>query len=244
MLPGVLLLGDLGVAAIGTLVAALAVRTRARDLLGPLLALPLLVPVVIGGARATAPLLVLAHPTAPGLRWPLALALYDLVFGLIAYAVFDFPPGGLMGREGGRPPSRPPPGKSVPDMPSTRSPAPRAYHGKGLRALSAATVVAMAAALALVFFYAPLEAEQGFLQKIFYVHVPLAIVALCGFVLGGVLAIAAPVHARRSLGHALLRGDPHEPDLRRRHADHRLDLGAAARGGTGGCGASPRSCPS
>ena len=50
----VLALGDLGVAAIGTLVAALAVRTRARDLLGPLLALPLLVPIVIGGARAPA----------------------------------------------------------------------------------------------------------------------------------------------------------------------------------------------
>ncbi len=62
-------------------------------------------------------------------------------------------------------------------------------YGKGLRALSISTVVAMAAALALVFFYAPLEAEQGFLQKIFYVHVPLAIVALCGFVLGGLLAI-------------------------------------------------------
>jgi len=86
-LPGVLLLGDVGVALIGTLVAALAVRTRARDLL---LALPLLVPVVIGGARATAPLLTLAHQTGPALRWPLTLALYDLVFGLIAYAVFDF----------------------------------------------------------------------------------------------------------------------------------------------------------
>jgi heme exporter protein C len=47
----------------------------------------------------------------------------------------------------------------------------------------------MALALAMVFFYAPLEAEQGFLQKIFYVHVPFAIVALCGFVLGGLLAI-------------------------------------------------------
>jgi heme exporter protein C len=58
-----------------------------------------------------------------------------------------------------------------------------------LRTLSISTVVAMTAALALVFFYAPLEAEQGFLQKIFYVHVPLAIVALCGFVLGGLLAI-------------------------------------------------------
>ncbi len=85
-----LLLGDVGVALIGTLVAALAVRTRARDLLGPLLALPLLVPVVIGGARASAPLLVLAHAGGPQARWPIALALYDLVFGLIAYAVFDF----------------------------------------------------------------------------------------------------------------------------------------------------------
>ncbi len=61
-----LALGDLGVAAIGTLVAALAVRTRARDLLGPLLALPLLVPVVIGAARASAPLLALTHPGRGG----------------------------------------------------------------------------------------------------------------------------------------------------------------------------------
>src|ERR1700757_3238147 len=63
---------------------------------------------------------------------------------------------------------------------------------KGLaapRVLSAATVAAVTLALGLVFFYAPLEAEQGFLQKIFYVHVPLAIVSLCGFVLGGLLAI-------------------------------------------------------
>jgi heme exporter protein C len=62
-------------------------------------------------------------------------------------------------------------------------------HGKSLRALSITTVAAMALALALVFFYAPLEAEQGFLQKIFYVHVPLAIVALSGFVIGALLAI-------------------------------------------------------
>jgi heme exporter protein C len=63
-------------------------------------------------------------------------------------------------------------------------------YAKGLRALSISTVAAMALALSLVFFYAPLDAEQGFLQKIFYVHVPLAIVALCGFVLGALLAIA------------------------------------------------------
>jgi heme exporter protein B len=86
----ILALGDLGVAVIGTLVAALAVQSRARDLLGPLLALPLLVPVVIGAARATSPLLALSHPGgAPG-RWLATLGLYDLLFGLIAFALFDF----------------------------------------------------------------------------------------------------------------------------------------------------------
>jgi len=62
-------------------------------------------------------------------------------------------------------------------------------YGKGLRALSIATVAVVGLALALVFFYAPLDAEQGFLQKIFYVHVPLAIIALCGFVFGALMAI-------------------------------------------------------
>ena len=47
----------------------------------------------------------------------------------------------------------------------------------------------MTAALALVFFYAPLDASQGFVQKIFYIHVPLAIMSLGGFIFGGVLAI-------------------------------------------------------
>jgi heme exporter protein B len=89
-LVGVLALADLGVAAVGTLVAALAVRTRARDLLGPLLGLPLLVPIVIGAARATSPLLGATHASAPAARWLLTLGLYDFVFGLIAYAVFDF----------------------------------------------------------------------------------------------------------------------------------------------------------
>ena len=55
-------------------------------------------------------------------------------------------------------------------------------YGSRLRALSVATVVSITAAFALVFFYAPLDADQGFVQKIFYVHVPMAIVALCGFV--------------------------------------------------------------
>ena len=63
-------------------------------------------------------------------------------------------------------------------------------YGKGLRSLSIATVAMIAVSLSLVFFYAPLDADQGFIQKIFYIHVPLAIVALLGFVVGGVFAIA------------------------------------------------------
>ena len=62
-------------------------------------------------------------------------------------------------------------------------------YSKGLIALSVATVVAITTAMALIFFYAPLDADQGFVQKIFYVHVPMAIVALCGFVAGGIMAI-------------------------------------------------------
>jgi heme exporter protein C len=63
-------------------------------------------------------------------------------------------------------------------------------HVRHLRGLTIATAATMTAALALVFFYAPLDANQGFIQKIFYLHVPLAIVSLVGFCLGGVFGIA------------------------------------------------------
>jgi heme exporter protein C len=62
-------------------------------------------------------------------------------------------------------------------------------HGRHLRELSIATVVTISAALLLIFFYAPQDQTLGYIQKIFYLHVPLAIVSLCGFVLGGILAI-------------------------------------------------------
>jgi heme exporter protein C len=66
---------------------------------------------------------------------------------------------------------------------------PSTTYGKGLRGLSLATLATIALALALVFFYAPLDADQGFVQKIFYIHVPLAIVSLCGFIFGAALAV-------------------------------------------------------
>src|SRR5215218_4545847 len=59
-----------------------------------------------------------------------------------------------------------------------------------LRANAIAATLVLLAGFALVFFYAPLDTDQGFIQKIFYVHVPLAICALAGFIVGGLLAIA------------------------------------------------------
>jgi len=87
---GLLALADLGIAIVGTLVGALAIQSRARDLLVPLIALPLLIPVLICAAKGTTPLLTDGGAHAVAARWPLTIALYDLVFGLVAYAVFDY----------------------------------------------------------------------------------------------------------------------------------------------------------
>ena len=72
-----------------------------------------------------------------------------------------------------------------------------------LRQLAIATVAVLGAGYALAFFYAPEDADQGFIQKIFYLHVPLAICALVGFMVAAVHSIrhlrtGDPVHDARS----------------------------------------------
>lgn len=72
-----------------------------------------------------------------------------------------------------------------------------------LRNISILTALLLGVGLIMVFFYAPEDADQGFIQKIFYLHVPLAIVALIGFVVGAVHAIrhlrtGDPIHDARS----------------------------------------------
>lgn len=57
---------------------------------------------------------------------------------------------------------------------------------RGLRQLSIATVLVMAASFFLIFFWVPMDSDQGFKQKIFYLHVPIAIIALVGFIAAGV----------------------------------------------------------
>ena len=76
------LLADVGICAVGTLVAAMAVAGRARELLLPLLFLPLAIPIVVGGVGAT----VAAEPA----RYLGFLVLYDLIFAILAWATFEY----------------------------------------------------------------------------------------------------------------------------------------------------------
>ena len=86
----VLLLANLGLAAVGALISALAIETRARDLIVPLLLLPLLVPVIIAAAQASEPLFTSSQSPDDLAKWLGFLALYDVVFVLVSVAVFDF----------------------------------------------------------------------------------------------------------------------------------------------------------
>jgi heme exporter protein B len=90
-LAAVLLLADLGIAATGTLISSMAVHSRARDLLGPLVLLPLVVPLMIAATGASEPLLALGGPGYDRFgTWLAVLSLYDLIFLLVGWAVFDF----------------------------------------------------------------------------------------------------------------------------------------------------------
>jgi len=76
------LLADVGICAVGAFVGAMATAGRARELLLPLLFLPLAIPVVIGGVGAS-----VAHGSG---RYLAFLALYDAIFALLAWALFEY----------------------------------------------------------------------------------------------------------------------------------------------------------
>lgn len=82
---------NLGLAAIGTLISSMAVNSRARDLLVPLILLPLVVPLMIAATGAAAHLLDATGPDFSRFgTWLLVLALYDGIFCVVGYAVFEF----------------------------------------------------------------------------------------------------------------------------------------------------------
>jgi len=86
---GAVLLGVLGLAALGSLFAAIAVRTRAREVMLPLLMLPLIVPLFIGGVSVTEDLLAGAT-FAQVQPWLGTMLAFDVIFLVVGWLLFEF----------------------------------------------------------------------------------------------------------------------------------------------------------
>ena len=165
-------LANVGICAVGTLTGAMAVAGRARELILPLLFLPLAIPVVVGGVGASAG----RRRPLPRLPRPLRRRLRAARVGVVRV-------------------------RRRRDL-TVRAPAPttmtavRATLARNrLPALAGATIVLFAAAIALIFFYAPTDADQGLSQRIFYFHVPIALTAYACFGWGAWKALLLPVEA-------------------------------------------------
>ena len=216
-LVAVLLLADLGLAATGTLISSMAVNSRARDLLVPLVLLPLVVPLMIAATGATEPLLAAGRSRLRPLRnladgaRPIRS---DLRLGRLRGV--RLPPGGLTARP------RPPPSS---------------MYGKGLRPLSIATV-AMLAAVALAGLLLRAARRRPGLHPEDLLPARAAGDRRRWSGSSSAASSRSPTCARgnRKLGRLLLRLDPHLGDLRRRGADHRRDLGQGLLGPLVGLG--------
>jgi len=90
--PGLILvifLGSIGYTAIGTLLASMAVHTRTRDILLPILLFPVAIPVLIAAVKASAGFLE-AIPLEEIMPWLNLIIAYDVIFIAVAFMVFDF----------------------------------------------------------------------------------------------------------------------------------------------------------
>ena len=85
---GVLLLGSVGFVALGTFYASMASRSRAREVLLPLLLFPMLVPVLLASSEATSALLA-GDPMQDAGAWIRLLAMFDVIFVVASFLVFD-----------------------------------------------------------------------------------------------------------------------------------------------------------
>ncbi len=86
---GVVLLGSVGYTAVGTLLAAMSVQTRTRDVLLPILLFPVVIPIAIAAVKASGGILQ-GWPQAEIMPWINLLLVYDVIFIAIAFMVFDY----------------------------------------------------------------------------------------------------------------------------------------------------------
>ena len=85
----VILMGSIGYVAVGTLLAAMAVQTRTRDILLPILLFPVVIPVLIAAVKASSGFLQ-GIPMADIWSWLNLLIVYDIIFTAVAFMVFDY----------------------------------------------------------------------------------------------------------------------------------------------------------
>lgn len=85
----VVLLGTAGFAAVGTLLSVIAVNTRAREVLLPVLLFPIVLPVVISSVRLTAGVLDGVPPVDLAGWWRFLIG-FDIIFAVLSYLLFDF----------------------------------------------------------------------------------------------------------------------------------------------------------
>jgi heme exporter protein B len=88
-LMAVILLGAVGYVAVGTLLAAMAVQTRTRDILLPILLFPVIVPVLVAAVKASSAFLS-AAPMDEIMPWINLLLVYDVIFTAVAFMVFEY----------------------------------------------------------------------------------------------------------------------------------------------------------
>lgn len=88
-LVGVILLGSIGYVAVGTLLSSMAVQTRTRDVMLPILLFPVIVPVLVAAVKASSGFLQ-GLPMDEILPWLNLLVVYDVIFTAIAFMVFDY----------------------------------------------------------------------------------------------------------------------------------------------------------
>ncbi len=86
----IILLSNLGIAAIGTLLSAISINTRARDLMMPILFFPVIVPVLVAAVKSTTIAIIRSQPLADMYGWLNLLLVYDMIFLLISYATFEY----------------------------------------------------------------------------------------------------------------------------------------------------------
>ncbi len=86
---GVILLGSVGYTAVGTLLAAMSVQTRTRDVLLPILLFPVVIPIAIAAVKASGGILQ-GWPREEILPWINLLLVYDVIFIAVAFMVFDY----------------------------------------------------------------------------------------------------------------------------------------------------------